>query len=298
MEKIQKQTVTVDTVCPTCGQPLPAEKIQAVQKQFAEEKSTRLQELVQDSGIIKQKIKEITADLEQTEQLKDSLQQQGDELCEKMEAMPEYKPPVVQDLPEYEAEKSALLAKIAEKSETVSRLQTDKQAERDTIQRTIAGLQEKIQEAQAILGKEQQLKDTKNRITELQQERRQTAQKLEEIDSGIDLCEEFAQYKANLTEKEINSHFRIARFQMFRRLVNGGLEDCCEITVNGVPYSDLNNAMKVNVGLDCIATLSDYFKVHVPLFVDNAESVTALLEIPSQLIRLIVSEQDKTLRIA
>ena len=41
----------------------------------------------------------------------------------------------------------------------------------------------------------------------------------------------------------------------------------------------------------------DYYIDDVPLFVDNAESVTQLQPIGSQVVRLVVSEQDKELRI-
>ena len=64
-----------------------------------------------------------------------------------------------------------------------------------------------------------------------------------------------------------------------------------------MPYADLNNAMQINVGVDIIAALSGHYGCRVPLIVDNAESVTKLQEIDTQVIRLVVSESDKELRI-
>ena len=58
----------------------------------------------------------------------------------------------------------------------------------------------------------------------------------------------------------------------------------------------LNNGMKVNVGIDIINTLSRHYGVTVPLFVDNAEAVTKLESCQAQVIRLVVSENDKELR--
>ena len=66
---------------------------------------------------------------------------------------------------------------------------------------------------------------------------------------------------------------------------------------DGVPYQALNNGAKINVGIDIINTLSLAYGVRVPLFIDNAESVTRLEETETQTIRLVVSEQDKELRI-
>ena len=66
---------------------------------------------------------------------------------------------------------------------------------------------------------------------------------------------------------------------------------------NGVTYMGLNNGMKINVGIDIINALSRHYRVTVPLFVDNAEAVTRLEGCNAQVIRLVVSENDKELRI-
>jgi hypothetical protein len=79
--------------------------------------------------------------------------------------------------------------------------------------------------------------------------------------------------------------------------INGGLNETCEVTYNGVPYSDLNNAMRINIGLDIINTLSAHYGISVPIFIDNAESVTSLEAVNGQVIRLIVSEQNKKLNV-
>ena len=64
-----------------------------------------------------------------------------------------------------------------------------------------------------------------------------------------------------------------------------------------MPYNDLNTAAKINVGLDIISVLNDHYKTNAPVFIDNAESVIKLFKVNSQLVRLVVSGQDKSLRI-
>ena len=64
-----------------------------------------------------------------------------------------------------------------------------------------------------------------------------------------------------------------------------------------MPFLGLNNGRKVNVGIDIINALSRHYGVLVPLFVDNAEAVTQLEASDTQVIRLVVSECDKELRI-
>jgi hypothetical protein len=70
------------------------------------------------------------------------------------------------------------------------------------------------------------------------------------------------------------------------------------VTYNGVPFeTSLNNGSRINVGLDIINTISTQTGLSLPVFVDNAESVTELLPIESQVVRLVVSGQDKQLRV-
>lgn len=65
-----------------------------------------------------------------------------------------------------------------------------------------------------------------------------------------------------------------------------------------MPYSSgLNNAARINVGLDIINTLNDYYGITAPIFVDNSEAVTKLINTNSQILSLIVSEKDKQLRV-
>ena len=91
--------------------------------------------------------------------------------------------------------------------------------------------------------------------------------------------------------------FHLVHWKLFDEQINGGVVDCCEATVNGVPYNDgLNDGAKVNAGLDVISALSAHYGVSVPLFIDNAERVTRLVDIDTQVIRLVVSAQDKELR--
>ena len=63
-----------------------------------------------------------------------------------------------------------------------------------------------------------------------------------------------------------------------------------------VPYRDANNAARINAGLEIIKVLSTHWGISMPVFVDNAESVTKLADMGGQILRLIVSENDKKLR--
>ena len=123
------------------------------------------------------------------------------------------------------------------------------------------------------------------------------AECLDAIENMLFLMDEYSRYKTRFVEESINGMFRIARFRLFREQANGGVEDRCDVVHEGVPYISVNNGMKINLGIDIINTLSMAYGVRVPLFVDNAESVTQLETSASQIIRLVVNEDDKELRV-
>ncbi len=136
------------------------------------------------------------------------------------------------------------------------------------------------------------------RVKELEAQEKVLSAEFEDLEKQLYLTERFIRAKVNLLEDRINSKFKLARFKLFKQQINGGLEECCETLGTGVSWgSGLNNAARINTGLDIINTLSDHYNFMAPIFVDNAEAVTELTETKSQIIRLIVRETDKTLRI-
>ena len=136
----------------------------------------------------------------------------------------------------------------------------------------------------------------RKRIDELknaEREKRETAAKTELMEREL---KEFTEAKINMLGEAVNSKFGIVKFKLFDHQINGGYTECCEATVKGVPYRDLNYAMKINAGLDVIRTLQRYYDTYVPVFVDNRESINELGEIDSQLICLEVTG-DRSLKI-
>ena len=294
---IDKEQFTSGT-CPTCGQTLPAAELEAAKQRFETSKQDRKNGLLEDSKLLKTDIASMQTRLQEVETSLPGLQAAADKAAR---ALADYTPPaapVIEDLPDYARRKEAIIRSIDDCNRRIERLRTDKQAERDRLESEYKTITSRILENDATLAKEQTLVDTRRRVTELQDEQRRAAAEVEEMDRMIELCEEFARFRVQSVEQSVNSKFRLARFRLFREQINGGLMDCCDVTdLKGIPLdTNVNSAMKVNIGLDIIETLSQYYGVRVPLFVDNAEGVTDLLEIGSQVVRLAVSAEDKELR--
>jgi hypothetical protein len=136
----------------------------------------------------------------------------------------------------------------------------------------------------------------KNRILTLQDEERRLAEEIAKLEGYDFMCEDFIRTKVELLEERINSKFKTVRFKLFKQQINGGIDECCETLINGVPYSNANTASQINSGIEIINTLSEYYKFQVPIFIDNRESVNQILDTDSQIINLIVSK-DKKLKV-
>lgn len=158
------------------------------------------------------------------------------------------------------------------------------------LSRQIAAISEK-------LGGEAVLANAETRLHELEESARQIASALEQCERLLWLADEYLRFKAAFIEDSINSRFHCARFRLFECQVNGALAECCMATYQGVPYDDVNTSMRMNLGLDIINTISQHYSVSVPLFCDNAESVSEWLPADTQTIRMYVSERDNELRI-
>ncbi|MCC9066327.1 AAA family ATPase [Flavobacterium piscisymbiosum] len=148
------------------------------------------------------------------------------------------------------------------------------------------------------LRNEDQLNTINARIDALKAEETRLAQEIAGVEKTQFLIERFEKDKMSAIEANVNSKFRIVKFKMFEDQVNGGENPACEILVNGVPFADANTASKINAGIDIISTLSKFYQVSAPVFIDGAESIHSIMDTESQLIRLVVSEPDSKIRIA
>lgn len=293
---IQAETFTGD-ICPTCGQKLPAIEAAQAKAKFEQDKADREMRLVKDSDLIK---KNQAAQKTQHAELKEKAARVREEYKQVKAQLDAYIPPeapAIEDLPGYTERRAHVLQYIEEAREKIGRIQSDQQAERDRLNSQLSQLNMELTRVSQVLAAKAQLDETRARVDELKAEQRTQAAALEEIDRKLAMCEDFTRYRCQFITDSVNSRFKLARFRLFVEQVNGGVADCCDVMVDGVPYADLNNAMQINVGLDIIGTLSEHYGLRVPLVVDNAESVTRLQEIDTQVIRLVVSENDKELRI-
>ena len=282
--------------CPTCGQALPADKLAQAVAGFEAQKKTRLDHIMSVADTYKtQKAAaegRITTLREENATLDKSIQEQKQAIAEAEATVV-----TIEDMPDYAQRRKEFNDRILKLTGELYDLQNDSQAALDVLREQKLGIEGEIHQKQTIISKEGLLDYSKKRIEELREDARNAAAALDAIEQMLFLMDEYSRYKTRFVEDSINGLFRIARFRLFREQANGGVEERCDVVHDGVPYISVNNGMKINLGIDIINTLSTAFGVSVPLFIDNAEAVTCLEPSASQIVRLVVSENDKELRV-
>lgn len=288
----------IDEACPTCGQKLPAEQIQAAREKaetkFNLRKSKRLEEINQSIELKQQDIENIKkrdAGLEPVETLEALIK--AKELVKQTitDEIGQLTAPVLDDDSIYadlKAEEFMLQMKLDESN-------TDHSEEIADIDKRIATTKEHRFNLETELNKYEEAKRIDTRVAELESQQAELAAEKSKLDEASYLMDEFVMAKVNMLEDVINSRFKLARFKMFNVMLNGNVEECCETTYKGVPYRSMNNAARINIGLDIINALTSYFKVNAPVFIDNAEAVTEFVPVNSQTIKLIVDESEPQL---
>ena len=296
-DEISKLTLEFDPnkfICPTCKREFEAEQIEEKKKEmeinFNTHKKAEKDAINTEGQTINARLQENTAAREQLQneinELDTKLSTINNDLATIENQQSGAKDFDVTSLPEYQ-EKQKEIEKL---QEMVNQMVADDTTE---IQNRKSSIIEQINNIDRQLNERDVQEKTKARIEELEKQEEEIAQKVQELESQQFQIEEFTKTKVELLENAINSNFEIVNFRLFKTQINGGLEECCDTLVNGVPYADVNNAHKIIAGLDIIKTLSKFYNNSAPIFIDNRESINTLCTIDAQIISLIVTEDTK-----
>ncbi len=144
----------------------------------------------------------------------------------------------------------------------------------------------RLAELDSSLARADRHKEDKTRIAELEEKEKELAQAIADIEKQVADIEKYKATESAMVESAVNGRFKYVDFKLFAQNLNGSIDDCCEATLNGVPYLDMSCGQKIIVGIDIINVLSAHYDLSVPLYIDNAESLTLPVESTSQTIEL------------
>lgn len=293
-KRISAEEWSGDTVCPTCGQAMPEEKIEQAKTAFDVVRVNKLAEIDEAFKEVSRNLTKAVAENSETFQ----------KITEIEKELADIKPPVengVFDLPEFEERKKVLSEKLEKLSSQSSENPHTDEIERLTDEN--AALETEFAENTRIIGEIRKNAELNVRIAELKAEQAHLREEQAKLQKRLDLANAFVRYKTDMITDSINGMFQTVKFKLFEpNKTNDGLQECCEAVAFGAArYGDINTAGKILAGIDIIAALAERYGLSVPLFVDNIdglddESFTALTERikgKMQLITLRVSEDNE-----
>ncbi len=301
----EQKEFTTATVCDCCGQDIPEhmqqKAIQKMKENYNVDKSGRLEKIQSDGIEIRNKVKQLSEQNDEIESTMEELKKEIEKETKNVEKIKESIKKIesnstdVKDTDEFKRLDSEIKALKEKKGQSIQSMSEDVENIVKSKKEPLINQQQEIKQKLDDIQVSQRAID---RIKELETKQEQLAQEYNELEHATFLAEEFTKQKVNLMEGSINDKFEITKFKLFDVQINQGVQDVCIATHNGVPFdSGLNNAARINVGLDIINALSKHFNFYAPIMIDNAESVTDVHETTSQQIQLEVSKNDKALTV-
>ncbi|MEA4928408.1 MAG: AAA family ATPase [Candidatus Limiplasma sp.] len=289
----------IGTVCPTCGQPLPAGQVQdACEKHRADWDAKRLasMEMVRADGVkLADRIKTVTESIAAAQVRLATLEAQIANLPDKQALVAEIKAlEAACPEPAGNAAWQAVTAEIAEADKEIA--QHGNSSRSAELAQRKAEIRERMQPHELVISRQELTRSVQARIEVLQSQKREAGAKIARVEGAIDLLARYVRERCAALEENINRLFRTIRWRLFEFAKNGSLIDCCDATVDGIAYipggNELNTGACVNADIEIIHVLSQAYGVTAPCFVDNAERVNRVGFPGGQRILLRVSEAD------
>lgn len=297
-----------DGICPHCGQTLPAEDVERIKKEskdrFNERKSNASKKIQEEFNGIQQDYTDAKNLLEKldndrmvtTNQLVKANKTLKEAELKKLEVDAEKPKTYEQILAEKEkyqqvakeiADLQAELNEPSANSEENAKMLAELEKEREPI-----GI--RYNEVLEILATKKTYDRISSLIEKTKQDKESYQNQLDELDEQLDLSNEYNKKSCQLLEENVNKHFSYVKWSMFSQDLDGNMKPYCECYHNGVPYSRLNGAAKVNAGIDIANTFSRFYEVSAPMVLDECESVNdPIYSGDQQQIRLKVTTDDK-----
>lgn len=268
-----KDIKTGGQICRTCGQQLPPSQ---VEKHLADI-ATKGGQLAAEFEQLEKDLSEIKDEIKRCEFGAAEATQQAEVLAIKAKK--------AMHVPEM----NSLADRIAEISQEIEKEIEGIGPEKERLEAALSELEKQVGREREKLLSITQAEKTQARIRQKEEALKLAAVEFEECERKLYLLEMYGRKRSEYIEETVSQKFQITSWKLFEEQINAGSREICEPVYQGVPYStDLNTGAKIQVGLDVIKTLSIHHGVIMPVFVDNAESITNwMIDMDNQMIRLV-----------
>lgn len=261
-------------VCKYCGQEYQEEKKEKIRSEFAEKKEEDLKRITDRGNSLKDKIEttktviaEKTAEYDALKEDIKTNEAEISSLTAEYELIPEFVD--ISDTKEYKK----LESEIAEKEAAM-----EKECSAETARKSLKAeeyqLRDELYEVEKKLGMSAVNETIDKRISELEEERKRIAQQISETQGMIDLLKDFSIEKNKQLERDIEKYMEFCRVSLFRPLINGDIEECCDFSYLGEPYDrNMNHGARILAEIDICNAFQKRIGIEMPVIVEDAESV-------------------------
>lgn len=278
--------------CSYCGQTLPEEKLEELKDKF-------LTQQLNDKATVVKRGKDNNADkehyLKQIEELEESLQKIPTDIP--FDSLEE----IDRQIQEAESERKAFEDSDIYKELNVQiknleeNLTVIPEFDNSTLINMRNTIMQQIKEDSELLGLEKERKKQEDKIEEYRKQLKDSLNELavqEKLDFQL---KAYRQEYADLVSQKVNNMFERVKVEMMQQNKSGAWIPFCAITTDDVQSAVYNKAETILSGIDISNAFMRYFGLNMPLFIDDAESISKNNEIKTdrQLIKLIVSNDDK-----
>jgi hypothetical protein len=293
--------------CPMCGQRLPEDTIESLRTDFSDKKLKKLKELEDKGNSLSSDSKEFKQAIEDKKKEIADLEAELKELTEKRDTVANEfeRDSIAKELGMVptdvdmtgNSEYQALKAKIEEKEKAladendISELIRKLKNERNELLRQVSSVDTKIELGVA---NNKRIDDS---IADLEDKRKDLNQEIADWERKLDLLKEFTRKKNELLQADVNKYLNFATAKLFRPLLNGDTEECCDFVYNGEAYArNLNHGARMLTEVDICRAFQKVASVNFPIIIDDTESVDdwRIPQIDNQLI-MLKHTQDKEL---
>lgn len=284
--------------CPMCGQKLPEDKIESMRADFSDKKLKKLKELEDKGNSLSSDSKKLKQAIEDKKKEIAGLGAELKELTIRRDAVEMELGMVPTDIDMTgNSEYQALKAKIEEKEKALadendtSELIRKLKNEWNELLRQVSSTNARIELGVA---NNKRIDDS---IADLETKRTNLNQEIADWERKLDLLKEFTRKKNELLQSDVNKYLNFATAKLFRPLLNGDTEECCDFVYNGEAYArNLNHGARMLVEVDVCRAFQKVANVNFPIIIDDTESVDdwRIPQIDNQLI-MLKHTQDKEL---
>lgn len=323
LESIESETFKdADTICPTCGQNLPAEQIEQLKSRFEQKKQERInqqlkaqEEWEQDK---KRKLDEViqignkaSADMKEAHKQEETLTSEISKLTDELEqiktsldaenknleAIP--KEPDLSGNAEYQQ----ILISIKEKEQELNSLDDGEEAKKQ-LSEQLSGKKQELTAVNQKIGEANNNARIDEQIEKLQESQKQYAQSKADAQMILDELKSLSMAKNTALEDAVNKYFDGVKVKLFDTQKNGEVVDACIWYVQDKDgnwkklIGNANTALMMKGKIAIMDGLQKFYGVSYPIFVDCAaeldNSSLAGIKADAQLIFLKVAEGDMT----